>query len=73
MKFPAELGPSISIISDTVVGAMYPSVMFIPSFATEGDGVPLYSLPPEEDTFTIGSEANAGGGPRDSATVKETG
>lgn len=62
-KFPAGLGPSISIISDTVDGAMYPSVMFIPSF--EGNEIAF--------TLTIGSEANAGGGPRDSTAAKETG
>lgn len=71
IKLPVELGLSISIISDTEVGAMYPSVTFIPSFATEGDELALYSLLPEEEI--IGSDANAGGGLRDSITVKETG
>lgn len=67
MKFPAELGASISIISDTVDGAVYPSVIL------EGDELALYSLPPGEDTLIIGSEANAGGGPRGSVTAIETG
>ena len=59
MKFPAEPGPSISVISVTV-SLEGPS--FVPSFATDAD----------EDTPIIGSEANAGGGLRDSV-VKETG
>lgn len=66
IKFPVELGLSISIISDTEVGAMYPSVKFIPFFATEDDELTL-----EEEI--IGSDANAGGGLQDSVTVRETG
>lgn len=61
IKSPAELGLSISTISD----------MFIPSLATE-DELKLFSLLAVDDKATNGSDANAGGGPRDSVSGDET-
>lgn len=65
MTFPAELGPSISTISViedleglVPIGSEYPS--------TESE-ISLFSL------VINGSEANAGGGLRDSVTGNETG
>jgi len=62
MKFPAELAPSISIISATVSLGSSDPVTGDPSTKSE---FPLFSLP------INGSEAKAGGGLRDS--VIETG
>lgn len=74
MKFPAELGPSISVISDTEsFEDPAPSVMLIAFFPPADVELPLVSLPSAEDAPTSGSDANAGGGVRDSGTGNETG
>lgn len=65
MKFPAEVGPSISTMSVTV--------------SVEGPAPVADEYPSTEFEFVIfsllinGSEANAGGGLRDSVTDSETG
>lgn len=65
MNFPAELGLSISTISDTKsLEGLVPAGDEYPSTESE---ISLFSLP------INGSEANAGGGLRDSATGNETG
>lgn len=79
MKLPAELGPSISEISDagsfegpTPVAVAYPSVI-ISFFPAEDAELMLFSLPSTDDTPISGPDAKAGGGFRDSGTGNETG